>query len=102
MPIIYSHPVIPPGLLVLGGKKYITPTWQEVSLDTKASDIEWVRPKLSTTKEEVFKFPSKSDPNISYVTKKTTNHKGEVKYSCNCPGVWRSKDKLCTHIKSLH
>jgi desulfoferrodoxin (superoxide reductase-like protein) len=101
MPIIYTHPILPPGLLVLGGKKYITSTWQEVPLNTQPEDIKWIKPEIIKDKEEVFEFKSKSDPTITYVTKKITNSKGEVKFSCNCPGVWRSKDRKCKHIKSI-
>ena len=102
MSIIYTHPILPPGLLVLGEKKYITPTWQEVPLDTKPEDIEWVKPIPVKVKEETFEFKSKSDPTITYVTKKFTNPNGEVKFSCNCPGVWRAKNRQCKHIQSIN
>ena len=101
MSIKFTHPILPPSLVLLRGSKYIIPTWQKVPLDTKLEDIEWVKPELIKDKEEEFKFTSKSDPTITYVTKKITTSKGEVTFSCNCPGVWRSKDKKCKHIKSL-
>jgi len=101
MNIKYTHPIMPPGLVLIRGKKYVTPTWQEVPLDTQLEDIEWVKPELIKDIEEVFEFTSKSDPTIKYITKRITNANGEVKFSCNCPGVWRSKDRKCKHIKSL-
>ena len=47
------------------------------------------------------KFTSKSNPDITYTAKKTTLPTGKIQYSCNCPGVWRSKTRECKHIKEL-
>ena len=47
------------------------------------------------------KFTSKSNPDITYTTKKTMLPTGKIQYSCNCPGVWRSKTRECKHIREM-
>ena len=47
------------------------------------------------------KFTSKSNPDITYTSKKTMLPTGKVQYSCNCPGVWRAKSRECKHIKEM-
>ena len=64
------------------------------------NDIEWVKPQIKKTEVEVFEFASASSGSM-YTTKRFTKPDGEVKFSCTCPGVWRSKDRRCKHIKSL-
>jgi len=42
-----------PSLVIISGKKYIVPTWQEVHLQTTLDDIIWIKPqpkKLDTIK----------------------------------------------------
>lgn len=91
----------PPTLVSIGGKKYIVPTWEQVPLNTTLEEIVWESPKIEKSQKEKFEFSSKSDPNIKYITEKHTLPNGQIKYSCNCPGVWRAKDRKCKHIKSL-
>ena len=59
----YKHPIMPPGLVQLGGKKYIVPTWQEVLPETTLNDIEWIKPKIKKekkSKSKTWKFNSSS------------------------------------------
>jgi hypothetical protein len=100
----HTHPVLPPNLYVshIDGKKYVVPGWQEVNPLTTLEDIEWVREKkeVPKTQVETFTFPSSSSKEI-YIVKKTITMSGFVKYSCSCPGVWRSADRKCKHIKLI-
>ena len=102
--IVYYHKHwIPPGLLNSRGKKYIVPTWTEVHPTTELSDVMWKRPERKVQKPDVItkKFTSKSNPDITYTSKKTMLPTGKVQYSCNCPGVWRAKSRECKHIKEM-
>lgn len=100
---IHTH-ILPPVLFIshLDGKKYIVPGWKEVHPNTTNEDIKWVREKVMAKKTEIktFEFPSSSGSEV-YITKRYTNPDGSIKYGCGCPGVWRSFDKKCKHIKSL-
>jgi hypothetical protein len=95
---------LPPVLFtsIFNGKKYIVPGWKEVPTTTTSKDIEWVKVKVEIKKTEIktFEFPSSSGSEI-YITRRYINPDGSIKYGCNCPGVWRSADKKCKHIKSL-
>lgn len=96
----YKHPLLPPTLLKMNGKTYVMPMWKEVVAGTTLNDIKWVKPEVKKTVVEEFQFASSSS-SLLYTTKKFTKPSGEIKYSCTCPGVWRSKDRKCKHIKSL-
>jgi hypothetical protein len=100
----HTHPLLPPSLYIshIDGKKYIVPGWKEVHPDATFDDIEWVREKIivKKTKIETFEFPSSSGSEI-YITKKYINPDGSIKYGCNCPGIIRSADRKCKHVKSL-
>jgi hypothetical protein len=101
----YKHThSLPPVLFTshIDGRKYIVPGWKEVPYSTTNENIEWVKEKVVVKKTEIetFEFPSSSGSEI-YITKKYTNPNGSIKFGCNCPGVWRSADKKCKHIKSL-
>ena len=103
----YEHPIIPPTLHVENGKKYILPSNQEVILETTMDDIEWIKidpinrvivynkpkPIQSPT---TWEFESSSSPGQFY----TVRLSGKT-YKCNCPGVYRSKDRICKHIKEV-
>jgi hypothetical protein len=95
----YEHPVLPPHLFVgQDGQKYIIPTWQEVVPETTLADIEWVKPEIGKAKlkKNEWLFESKSDPGHFYKVTQVG-----VTYRCNCPGVWRAKDRECKHIKTV-
>ena len=94
---------MPPAFVNVGGKKYLVPKWVEVHPEAQLSDVMWERPERKVEKPNVIikKFTSKSNPDITYTAKKTILSTGKVQYSCNCPGVWRSKTRECKHIKEL-
>ena len=96
----YEHSQLPPTLVVLKGKKYIVPTWQEVHLQTTLEDINWIKPvKIETPVEkETWKFESSSEKGLFY---KVTKQGSELK--CNCSGFFRCKDrsKGCKHVQEV-
>jgi hypothetical protein len=85
-----------PGIANLYNKKYITPGWIPCHPKTELSDIEWIK-KLPKEEKEIntWRFKSSSGDG-EYITKKNG-----FKYTCNCPGFWRSKDRECKHIKEV-
>ena len=95
----YTHPLTPPGLVNLGGKRYIVPTWQEVLPETRLEDINWVKPKVKkqVKKETVIVINKSSSSDKEYTTKYFPN---SGKYHCDCPGTWRTGGN-CKHIKAL-
>ena len=95
----YTDSMIPPHLFMgSDGKKFIVPTWQEVLPETTLDDINWIRTEIKTIKPEKneWLFESSSDPGLIYKVTQVGD-----KLSCNCPGVWRSKDRQCKHIKEV-
>ena len=94
---------MPPAFINVGGKKYLMPKWVEVHPETQFSDVIWEKPKLEIKQPQMVTktFVSKSNPEITYEARKVTLPTKEVTYSCNCPGVWRSKTRECKHIKEL-
>ena len=96
----YTQKINPPSLATIGGKKYLLPTWQEVLPETELSDIKWIKPKVKRSEVFEHKFESSSNDKV-YTTKEHVSVDGTRKYSCNCPGTWRAKDRRCKHIKSI-
>ena len=95
----YTHPTLGPTLFTTNdGETYIMPTWQKVHPKTTLADIEWTKPVkiVAPVEKNVWKFESSSDPGHFYTVRQSG-----FKYSCNCPGVWRSKDRKCKHIKQV-
>ena len=94
---------MPPTFVNIGGKKYLMPKWVEVHSQAQLSDVIWEKPKLEVKQPEmvVKEFTSKSNPDITYEARKVTLPTGKITFSCNCPGVWRSKTRECKHIKEL-
>ena len=87
-----------PSIAKVKGKTFITPGWVPCHPKTELSDIIWTQkvPKEEKLKEiDTWRFKSSSGEG-EYVTKKNG-----FKYTCNCPGVWRAKDKECKHIKEV-
>jgi hypothetical protein len=79
-------------------KTFITPGWIPCHPKTELDDIIWTQkvPKEEKLKEiDTWRFKSSSGDG-EYVTKKNG-----FKYTCNCPGVWRAKDRECKHIKEV-
>ena len=97
----YDHKhMFPPALFVAptDGQKYIVPGWQKCHPDTQLSDINWIKPEVKKQEPEKneWLFESSSDPGHFYKVRQIG-----VKLTCNCPGVWRSKDRRCKHIKEV-
>jgi hypothetical protein len=99
----YEHPILPPTIInsPTTGKTYIVPAWMEVLPETTLNDIEWIKPEIKKSiiekqEPQTWKFESKSEPGSFYVVQVIGN-----KIKCNCPGVWRSKDRKCKHIKEV-
>jgi hypothetical protein len=95
----YEHDFLPPGLYTnFEGKKYITPTWQEVHPQTTLEDINWVKPKKIEHEipKDTWEFKSSSSESV-YTVKQT----GHNKFQCNCPGYWRSAERKCKHVKEV-
>ena len=95
----YEHPLIPPSLFIgQDGQKYIVPTWQKVVPETTLNDIKWIKPEVVKPKPQKneWLFESSSDPGHFYKVTQVG-----VTYKCNCPGVWRAKDRQCKHIKEV-
>ena len=51
---------ISPGIISVGGKTYIVPSWQEVLPETTLADIEWIKPEkpVKKTERKEWKFES--------------------------------------------
>ena len=96
----YTQKINPPSLATIGGKKYLLPTWQEVLPETELSDIKWIKPKVKRAEVFEHKFESSSNDKV-YTTKEHVSVDGIRRYTCNCPGTWRAKDRRCKHIKSI-
>jgi hypothetical protein len=95
----YEHHSLPPTLVILSGQKYIVPTWQKVHSETTLADIEWIKPVKPVEVpfvKNVWIFESSSDPGHFYTVRQSG-----LKLTCNCPGVWRSKERKCKHIKQV-
>jgi len=94
----YVHSYLGPTLHVVDGKKYLLPMWKEVHPQTTYNDINWIKPEIKKIEPEknTWKFESSSEPGHFYTVRKSG-----LKYTCNCPGVWRSKDRRCKHIKQV-
>jgi len=94
----FEHPYLGPTLHVSNGKKYLLPMWKEVHPETTYKDINWIRPEKvkAPVEKNTWKFESSSEPGHFYTVRQSG-----LKLSCNCPGVWRSKDRRCKHIKQV-
>ena len=102
---VEKHDYIPSAIVKLGTKTYIFPSGIECHPNTEFSDIVEVKSQkhIQQEKEEkiveepkTWKFESSSGGGTYTVryTKKGT-------LTCDCPGVWRSKDRRCKHIKEV-
>jgi hypothetical protein len=100
-----QHRYLPKAIVRLGGKTYIYPEQIECHPDTTLDDIivdveETVTIEETTTlqtpEKKTWEFESSSGDGKYFVS---LNKFGNPK--CNCPGVWRAKDKRCKHIKEV-
>ena len=95
----YKHPLIPPVIYKDSNGDLFLNSNQKLHPQTTLDDIFWDKPKQKEETRTLFEFKSNSSDVIYNVIK---NEKGnKISFSCNCPGVWRSKDRQCKHIKSL-
>ena len=80
------------------GKTYISPTWIEVHPETTKDDIVWIpfQPKPKPEEKKKFQFESSSEKGMFY-----TVRVNGIKITCDCPGVWRAKDRTCKHMKQV-
>jgi hypothetical protein len=95
----HEHSYLPPTLIVIGGQKYIMPSWQKVHPETTYSDIEWIKPTKpveAPVEKNTWKFESSSEPGHFYTVRQSG-----LKLSCNCSGFWRAKDRRCKHVKEV-
>lgn len=101
-----KHPTLPKIIVRFGDRTLIYPQKLECHPDTTLDDIIEVESKqqLEIKKQEKIKelvqfktweFKSSSSDG-TYIVRETT--KG---LKCTCPGVWRSKDRKCRHIKEV-
>jgi len=96
----FEHEYMSPALFINSkGEKFIVPSWQKVHPKTTLKDIEVIRPtkKVEDKVEKgTWKFESSSEPGHFYVVRQTG-----LKFTCNCSGFFRVKDKLkgCKHIQ---
>lgn len=84
----------PNGKFIVGGGKGWIPCHPETTLD----DIFIIKDKPRQPRgktEEIFTFNSKSSDSVYKVRVVLGKPK------CNCPGVWRSKDRTCKHMKEV-
>ena len=94
---------IKPSIINIEGKNYIVPNQILCHPKTELKDIIWVKKSFKEeevkekTETQVWKFKSSSGDN-EYTTRK----KGD-KYTCNCSGFFRVKDreKGCKHIQQV-
>ena len=85
--------LLPPRLFETNGKKYIVPGWIEVHPKTELSDIK-IKKKKKRVVKDIHTVQSGSG---EYKVRFNPNTE---KYTCNCMGFWRVKDKEkgCKHI----
>ena len=95
-----EHAYLSPALYTnRNGDKFILPTMQKVHPKTTLNDIRLIRPKKEKRTEPIIETNvSSSSSDITYTTK---YYPDSGNYYCNCPGVWRAKDRRCKHIKAL-
>jgi hypothetical protein len=86
-------------LINFNGKKYLYPKGVEVHPNTTLKDVEVIYPPKPQNKPQINTYNVKSSTsNDTYVVKEV-----EGKYTCNCGGFFRVKDKEkgCKHIQNI-
>jgi hypothetical protein len=99
---VEKHPYLPIAIARFFDKTVIMPAGIECDPETTLDDIivveteveiKLTEPKLK--EEKTWKFKSSSSDGL-YVVRENMG-----KLSCDCPGVWRAKDRRCKHIKEV-
>ena len=93
----YKGEVLPPSIMELNGKTYLMPIWKEVEKGTTINDVDWIKPKPKRKFETVVVETPASGSDTIY---KTRFYPDSGKFTCTCPGSWRSFGN-CKHIKKL-
>jgi hypothetical protein len=93
----FEDSVNPPCLTNIDNNVFLVPGWQKVLPETTLEDINWIKKEIPKTEFEKtsWDFKSSSSDTI-YVVRKTG-----FRFTCTCPGVWRSKTRECKHIKEV-
>ena len=94
----YHHPYMAPSMQVIDGERFIIPGMKKVHPETTFDDIRWIKPKKKKRSKPIVEINASSSSDIEYTTK---YYPDSGKYHCTCPGVWRSKDRRCKHIKAM-
>ena len=100
---VSKHNYLPVAIIKFPTKTVIMPEGIECDPDTTFDDIEVIEtsfsivdtPQQTLTLDQTWTFKSSSSDGV-YTVRKNMN-----KIKCDCPGVWRSKDKRCKHIKEV-
>ena len=83
-----------PAIIDLPKGTFVVPAWVEVPRGTTLDQIVWeneIQPKSNPSTIKV-----EGSSGSTYFIQKIGN-----KYKCSCPGYFRSKDRVCKHIKQL-
>ncbi len=100
-----KHKYLPKAIVRFGNKTLIYPSQIPCHPDTTLDDIieeveetvvEQETSTLVVEEKKTWEFESSSGDGKYFVS---LNKFGNPK--CNCPGVWRAKDKRCKHIKEV-
>ena len=87
----------PPGIVRLPSGIYITPTWERCHPKTTLKDIIWDRPKKKRKKEDQKSWTVLSSNKVDkYTVRRDVN-----RFTCTCPGYFRSKKRECKHIRGV-
>jgi len=89
--------IIPPMIVDLTRTLAIIPWWVDVPFGTTLNDIVWIREDNESVQmqPEFIEIKSNSSNEMYRITKRVN------KYYCTCQGYWRSKDRVCKHIKQV-
>ena len=104
---VEKHPTLPVTIVRFSGKTLIYPAQIECHSQTTLDDIKVTKPKTKisnqerveqpkTQEEKSWRFESASGGG-TYTVKQTKTGK----LTCTCPGVWRSRERICKHIKEV-
>ena len=83
-----------PAIVDLPKGTFVVPAWVEVPRGTALDQIVWENEIQPKSNPSIIKVEGSSGS--TYFIQKIGN-----KYKCSCPGYFRSKDRVCKHIKQL-
>jgi hypothetical protein len=103
---VEKHNILPPTIVRFVNKTVIFPSQVECHPKTTLNDVVEIKSEEQKQEEKAlipqperlksWKFESASGGG-TYIVTETKN--GTLR--CNCPGVWRAKDRKCKHIKEV-